>query len=216
MGDEENGLAGLVLDAQQLALQDLAGLGVQRAEGLVHQQDGRVDGERAGEAHALLHAARELVGKLLPSSAKANQLQQFLRPLVTLRGGQALKLQPELHICARRAPRQKRRLLEDEAAIAARRGDGLAVDTDHAPVEAHQALHDAQERRLSAAALADQRDDLALRHIKADVAKHWQKVILGIATAAHAEGLRHIFDAQLDAACHGFPTFSRFTLPLND
>ena len=51
----------LLPDAQQLELQDLARLRVDRGERLVHQQHVRLDRERACEPAALLHAARHLV-----------------------------------------------------------------------------------------------------------------------------------------------------------
>ncbi len=69
VGDEEDGLAELRLQAQELVLQALAVDRVDRAEGLVHQHHQRVGGERAGDADALLLAAGELrPGSGSPSS----------------------------------------------------------------------------------------------------------------------------------------------------
>ncbi len=62
VGDEEDRLADLGLEAEELVLQALAVDRVDRAEGLVHQHHRRVRGERAGDADALLLAARELGG----------------------------------------------------------------------------------------------------------------------------------------------------------
>ena len=45
----------------ELVLQLAADQRIERAERLVHQNDLRVGGERAGQSDALLHAARELV-----------------------------------------------------------------------------------------------------------------------------------------------------------
>src|SRR6185295_17101424 len=59
--DEERGLLVLLPDAEQLVAHRLASLRVERAERLVEQQDLRIDGERAGDADALPHAARQLV-----------------------------------------------------------------------------------------------------------------------------------------------------------
>ena len=61
VGDEQDGLAGAGVDVEQLGLHGLARLRVERAERLVHQQHLRVDGERARDADALLHAAGELM-----------------------------------------------------------------------------------------------------------------------------------------------------------
>ncbi len=63
VGDEDDGLALGLPQRQQLELQPLAGQRVERAERLVHEQDERVGGQRAGDRHALAHAARDAVGR---------------------------------------------------------------------------------------------------------------------------------------------------------
>ena len=60
VGDEEDGLADLRLQAQELVLQALAVDRVDRAEGLVHQHHQRVRRQRPGDADPLLLAAGEL------------------------------------------------------------------------------------------------------------------------------------------------------------
>ena len=60
VGDEDHRLRDLAVQAAQLVLQAGAGDRVERAERLVHQQQRRVGGERAGEPDALALAAREL------------------------------------------------------------------------------------------------------------------------------------------------------------
>ena len=60
VGDEHDGLAQFALQPQDLGLQLLADHGVDGAERLVHQQDRRIGGKRAGHADALLLAARQL------------------------------------------------------------------------------------------------------------------------------------------------------------
>ncbi|MNI30934.1 hypothetical protein D3C73_847960 [compost metagenome] len=57
MGDEDDGALLLGLQADQFALHFAADQWVQRRKRLVHQQDGRVVGQRTGQAHSLLHAA---------------------------------------------------------------------------------------------------------------------------------------------------------------
>ncbi len=60
VGDEENRLADLRLQAQELVLEALAGDRVDGAEGFVHQHHPRVGGKGAGDADTLLLATREL------------------------------------------------------------------------------------------------------------------------------------------------------------
>jgi len=61
MGDEQQGEAHVVPQLEQFVLHAPARQRVERGEGLVHQQDARMHGQRAGDRHALLHAAGELV-----------------------------------------------------------------------------------------------------------------------------------------------------------
>ena len=78
VGDEEDGLADLRLQAQELVLEALAVDRVDRAEGLVHQHHQRVGGERPGDPDPLLLAAGELrrvaVAEL---GVEADQLEQL-------------------------------------------------------------------------------------------------------------------------------------------
>src|SRR5215510_3274342 len=207
VGDEQNGLAGLALDPQQLQLQDLARLRIERAERLIHEQNRRIDGERASEIDALLHTARQLVRELLAGGAEPDKLKQRLGTLAALASRHALELEAELHIGARRAPGQQIRLLEHEAAIAPGAGDHLAIDADFPDIAADEALDDAQQRGLAAAALPDQRHDLAFVHVEAHPAQHRQQVLIAVLAAAHAERLGYVLDCKFDVVgCHnGLP-----------
>src|SRR5262249_15294781 len=66
--DEDDGLARFDGDAHELPLHAIARLGVQRAEGLVHEYDPGIRRERTRDGNALAHASRELAGfRLLES-----------------------------------------------------------------------------------------------------------------------------------------------------
>ena len=67
------------LQVAHRAPQLFAGEGVQRAEGLVQQQHLRLVHQRAADAGALLHAARQLPGELVLVAAQAHALQQLAR-----------------------------------------------------------------------------------------------------------------------------------------
>lgn len=60
VGDEDDRLAELLLDLDELLLHLAADQRVERREGLVHEQDVGVGGERTGEPDALTHPAGEL------------------------------------------------------------------------------------------------------------------------------------------------------------
>ena len=67
----------LVVDLAQPAAQLRAHLGVERAERLVEQQDARLDGERAGERHALALAAGELGRIALLEAGELDEVEQL-------------------------------------------------------------------------------------------------------------------------------------------
>ena len=84
--DEQNGRAGRAPQGLELVVEPVARHGVERAEGLVHQQDFGVLRERAGERDALAHAARQLVRALLGELPEVDHREQ----LVGARGALAL------------------------------------------------------------------------------------------------------------------------------
>ena len=78
MGDEADRLVGARPQFQQLLVEVVAHDLVERAERLVHQQQIGVEGERAGDRGALLHAARELPGIFLLEAGEVDELQRAL------------------------------------------------------------------------------------------------------------------------------------------
>ena len=82
MRHEEDRCAQHPLNLLQLALQLCAHDRIQRAKGLVHQQDVRAIGQRPGNAHALTLAARQLGGVAIGHLAiQAHQLEELERAL---------------------------------------------------------------------------------------------------------------------------------------
>ena len=78
VGDEEDGLAQLILQPEELVLELLADHRVDRAERLVHEHHRRVGGQRARHPDPLLLAARELVGVAVGVRlGKADALEQL-------------------------------------------------------------------------------------------------------------------------------------------
>ena len=84
MGDEEDHLRRAPPDVEDQLLRLLARQRVERAERLVHQQRLGVGGERAGDADALLHAARKLVDHAVAKFGEADQRQLLTRDRVAL------------------------------------------------------------------------------------------------------------------------------------
>ena len=82
--DHDEGDADVALDPLELDLHRLAQLEVERAERLVEQQHLRLHDQRAGERHALLHAAGELRGLRLLAPGQAHELERLVGLLVAL------------------------------------------------------------------------------------------------------------------------------------
>ena len=117
-------------DAHQLDLHQLAGLGVDAGEGLVHQQDLGLGRQRPGQRDALLHAAGELVRIGVGEAVEADERRGSARTRSpTLGRGDAVEVEAEADVVVDRRPGDQPEGLEDEAdaagrAAAARRRPG--------------------------------------------------------------------------------------------
>ena len=81
VGNEQRGQPETALQAAHLQLHLLPQLAVERAKGLVEQQQPRLKHGGAGERDALLLAARELLGQALGHASKLDHLQGRRDPL---------------------------------------------------------------------------------------------------------------------------------------
>ncbi len=83
-GDEDHGLLQHLRQFDELVLELAADQRIERGERLVHQQDIGIGGHGAGEADALLHAARELVRIAVAPAGEIHQPKLLLGRGVTL------------------------------------------------------------------------------------------------------------------------------------
>ena len=102
----------LVPQVEQVGAQGLGGQHVQRRERLVHQQHGRMHDQRARQAHALAHAAGELLRIGAFVAVEPDQIDGRQRPLVAFGRRDALRLQPDLDVLQHREPGEQREGLE--------------------------------------------------------------------------------------------------------
>ena len=87
VGDEHDRLSEQLLQAEELVLHLAADQGIKRGERLVEEPELRSDGERAGDANALLLTARELAWQVTLPAGEPHELDHFARPLLALRRG---------------------------------------------------------------------------------------------------------------------------------
>ncbi len=127
---------------------------IEGRERLVEQQDRRLHQQRPGECHALLLAARELVGKAIREVGHVDQGQDLARPRRPLGLVDATHAQAEGDIVDDGQMRKQRIALEHHGGAARRRGEVGDVDVaEHDVAAAHRfvAGDHPQGRRLAAA-----------------------------------------------------------------
>ena len=154
--------AALAPQVEQVGAQRLGGQHVERRERLVHQQHLGMDHQRAGEADALAHAARQLLGIGALEAVEADQVDRGQRALAAL--GRRRRAAPRAR--SRRSPARSARETARSSGTPwrpRRPGPSTAAAADRAPLPSvgrHQAGDDAQQRRLAGARAAEQADDL--------------------------------------------------------
>lgn len=170
VGDEDDRLLQPLLQFEQLVLHVAADQRVERAEGLVHQQQVRVGGERAGQAHTLLHTAGQLVGPGVLQPHETRHLQGLGRALVALRAGHSLDLQAVARVLQDTAVGEEREVLEDHADLlrahfaqraVAEGGQVLAVEEHPARRRLKESVEHAQERGLAGSRETHDHEDVA-------------------------------------------------------
>ena len=155
--DEHDGSRGAPAHSDEPLAHEEPRLLVERAEGLVHQEDGRVERQRPRDGDALAHTARELARVLGLKALEPHGLEQSQRDLAPARGRHAQELEAEADVVERRAPREEPGVLEDEGdLLRVRARDRLAVDQDGARVRAHETADHAEHGGLAAAARAEE------------------------------------------------------------
>ena len=150
----------------------LADVRVERPEGLVEQQHLGLDGERPGERHALALPARELRRVAMGEALEVDEAHQLLHALLDLLLGPLSDREAEGDVVAHRHVLEGGVVLEHEAdpSVLDRDARGVAVgDQDPTRVGLLEPRDHPQQRRLAAAARAQQRRQRAVRHLDRDV-----------------------------------------------
>ena len=162
-------------DALDLETHLLAGEGVERCQGLVHEQDARVAGQRAGDGRPLAHAARQVTRQAPLEALDTDQPAQLARLLPPLASGHAAQPQRQGDVVLDRRPGEQVAILEDDAELVdggpvplAAVPEGTSHDADDPAARSEQAAHDPQQGRLAASGRAQDHDHLAGLHGEVD------------------------------------------------
>ncbi|OJV02810.1 MAG: hypothetical protein BGO06_14725 [Shinella sp. 65-6] len=198
MRDEDHGQLFPLPDAREQFLHLHAGQRVQGAERLVHQQQLRLVGKRAGDGDPLLHAAGKLRGIAVRKGLQAHQPELCHCKIADLGLRMPRRFQREFHVLPGRQPGQKRIALENHAAVRAGSEDVVSVDLEVAIVMGLQSGDDRKQRALAAAGCADQRNEFVLADRQRDVVENGNTVLGG---APGRKGLRQVADQKLFHQC---------------
>ena len=121
MSNKDHRFTFAIVELKQFLLQHLAGLGIHRSERLVHQENLWVNRQGARQAHALLHAARELVRVFEVPSGELHRLDSLPGNLTALVFSDASHLQSERYVVPDVAVGHQGHVLENHA-------DGFGAD----------------------------------------------------------------------------------------
>src|SRR5680860_786002 len=113
VGDEHHGLTGLLLEPDNLVLHVAADEPIESAERLIEDHHLGIDGKRTGKAHPLLHAPRELVGKMVLEPVQSHELDHLAGSIQALLFGLLLDLETEPDVVDHPAVCQEAEVLEN-------------------------------------------------------------------------------------------------------
>lgn len=201
VGDKDDGFAETPGERGKLALQLGAGDGVQRAKGLIHEQDGRVRGEGARHTDALTLATRKLAGiaggEIL--AGETDELQQLgdaggdTRSVPMLEGGDKSDVLRDGEV------REQSSFLNDVADAAAQVkgipcGGGASLDQDGSGGGREHAIDEPEQGGLAAAAAAEEHHGFAGGDGQRDVGYKYARVrgTTGALGAARGERLARL------------------------
>src|SRR5271167_1673606 len=104
-------------------------------------------------------------------AAKANLRNVRERNLAPLPLRHSLELQTELDVAQHRSPRVKADILKYDRAVGSRCIHDPTIDQDAALIGLDQSIDDTKQRRLTAPARTNHRDEIALRDGQTDTVK---------------------------------------------
>ena len=179
MGDHQDRLTAAV-DAREQAQQLVGGLGVQRAGGLVRQQQPGPGDQCPGDGRALLLTAGDLVGVLLQKVGDGQLVGDGPQPPLHLVVGEARQHQRQIDVVFHGEGVQQIELLEHEAQLVPAECGNLAlpdlvqilaVQADAAGGGPVQRREDVEQRGLARAGFAHDGHVFALLHAEVHVAQ---------------------------------------------
>src|SRR5438270_4864876 len=161
VGDEDDRGGARGPEAQELVLHQGAGLHVERAEGLIHEQDPRLVDQALGEGHPLAHAPGKLVRVAVLEARQADAGDPVASPLARLLARSPQVARAGGDVLQHRLPGKDGVGLEDIADALGDAVDGLPEHLDLAFAGRLQAGDQRERRRLPTAGRSHDGAELA-------------------------------------------------------
>ena len=196
--DALGGNAVAVPQVKNIVAQGLAGQHIQRRERFVHQQHVGIGHQCSRNPDALAHAAGQFARQGATKAGQAHQVEHGIGALFAFGRRHALGFQTEFDILLHCQPGKQRERLEHHRHAGGRAVDQITAVHGAAGVRRDQPGHDAQQRRLARARLAQQRHDFAFGQSKIDVIQHQSWGAIGAAERFGDAGQVH-----QGLVCHG-------------
>src|SRR5262249_32119722 len=171
VGHEERSLVVALPDIEQSHIELVPRDRVEGGKRLVHQQQLRFVNERPADRRPLAHSARELTRSSMARFRDSDKLEQRLGASLVLGEGKTEDFDRKQDVFDRRFPRQQRRILKNHPYVTARSAHGLTGYLDCAPADRLEPGQHHQQRALATAGRTEDRNELPIGHVNADVAQ---------------------------------------------
>jgi hypothetical protein len=212
MGHEQHGEFRVLPEPQQLFLHLAACERVERGERLVHQEDMRLERQRARDRDALLHPARERMGVAV-REVRESDFGDEVRGLVEGLAARELAARRERkgNVVAHRLPWQQLvEFLKHEAAIGPRFRHARAVQQNFSLDGLEVAADRLEQRGFAAAGWAEQHETVRPQHVEAHAIGGRHELALGAVLQRHSphaeQRRRRIAGRPLSCrGCHALP-----------
>lgn len=173
---------------QKVILQTFPGRNVQGAEGLIHEQDGRVQDQHPGQGDALAHSAGE-PARIDPGEIRQpHPFELLAHDPVAFRLPDAPQAQPKGHVSGYGQPGKQGRVLKNHGPVRAGAADRTAVDQDSPGCGPQESGDEVQDGGFPAPALPQDAQEFPGGDMHGQAGQH-EPVGLGI-------GHAHVFQAD--------------------
>ena len=171
MGNKKNRTSQFSPQSEERILQFQSRESVQRAKGLIHQQNLGFIGQRPRDGDPLLHAARELPRIMIFESLQADQIDQRLGFDLSIAGTASPRLETKAHVAQHGTPGEKGfvEFLKYEDEIGRRAADLSPVHNDFAGARNGEPGNGHEQGGLAATGQADEGNKLSGLDLTRDV-----------------------------------------------